>query len=183
MPITASSLRPAQPLEKGVPEPTQKPNGKSRFSLWGEDGFTFGDLLDVINPLQHIPVVSTIYRALTGDSLAPAPRLLGDTLFGGPIGAATSAANILVEHFTGKDAGAHMLALLDIPTQFETPTTAVAKVESVPPSAVPPLQGEQIGSLTRAAKQVRQVAALDAYTRGHKYLAVPAPEKRINALF
>jgi hypothetical protein len=182
MPITAPLPRSAPPLANGAPEPTKKLDGKSRFSLWGEDGFTFGDLLDVINPLQHIPVISTIYRALTGDSLAPAPRLLGDTLFGGPIGAATSAANIVVEYLTGKDAGAHMLALLHIPSQLETPTTALAKAESLPPSAVPP-QGEQLGSLAHASKQVRQAAALDAYTRSHKFLAVTPPQKRINVAF
>ncbi|MGB6086494.1 MAG: hypothetical protein WBF74_07845, partial [Parvibaculum sp.] len=31
--------------------------------------FGFSDFLDVINPLQHIPIVSSIYRELTGDEL------------------------------------------------------------------------------------------------------------------
>ena len=31
----------------------------------------FADVLDIINPLQHIPVVSTLYRSLTGDTIAP----------------------------------------------------------------------------------------------------------------
>lgn len=53
--------------------------------LWQNpgEGMTFGDLLDIINPLQHIPIVSTIYRMVTGDGIGVGPRLAGDTLFGG----------------------------------------------------------------------------------------------------
>ncbi|MGQ3031076.1 MAG: hypothetical protein ACT60Q_22290, partial [Ferrovibrionaceae bacterium] len=36
-------------------------------SLFGDEGFSFKTVLDTINPLQHIPIVSTIYRELTGD--------------------------------------------------------------------------------------------------------------------
>ena len=57
---------------------TEKPH---EFSLFGDDGLTFSDLIDVINPLQHIPVVGTIYREMTNDSLAAGPRMLGGTLF------------------------------------------------------------------------------------------------------
>ena len=58
--------------------------------LFGADGFNFLDLLDVINPLQHIPFVSTLYRALTGDTIAPASRVAGGAPFGGPIGGGAS---------------------------------------------------------------------------------------------
>ena len=34
-------------------------------------GLSFGDLLDVINPLHHIPVIGAIYRKLSGDDIAP----------------------------------------------------------------------------------------------------------------
>ena len=30
--------------------------------------FSFHDLLDIVNPLQHLPVIGTIYRAITGDT-------------------------------------------------------------------------------------------------------------------
>ncbi len=32
------------------------------FQMFGEDGFTFLDFIDIINPLQHIPVIGTIDR-------------------------------------------------------------------------------------------------------------------------
>jgi hypothetical protein len=77
-----------------------------------DDGFTFGDFLDIINPLQHIPIISTIYRRLTGDTIKPFERLAGDTLYGGLWGAVSSAANIAFEQITGKDFGDTALALV-----------------------------------------------------------------------
>lgn len=49
---------------------------------------SFGDFLDVINPLQHIPVVGSIYRAITGDTVSAPAQAVGDFLFGGPAGLA-----------------------------------------------------------------------------------------------
>lgn len=65
--------------------------------LFGDDGFDFGDLLDLVNPLQHIPVVGKVYRELTGDTIAPGIRVAGGALFGGPLGAAFSLAGLAVE--------------------------------------------------------------------------------------
>lgn len=83
----------------------------------GGGGFSFADLLDAVNPLQHIPVVSTLYRTVTGDEINAPARLLGAGLFGfglfgGLAGLAGAAANSLLAGATGKDAGAHVLALL-----------------------------------------------------------------------
>lgn len=77
-----------------------------------DEGFSFGDLLDIINPLQHIPIVSTIYRKLTGDTIKPLERLAGDTLYGGVWGAVSSIANLVFESATGKDFGDTAYALL-----------------------------------------------------------------------
>ena len=71
-----------------------------------------GGLLDVINPLQHLPVISTLYRHLTGDEISPMARIAGDTLYGGPIGAALGIANVVVEKSTGQDIGQNMLAMV-----------------------------------------------------------------------
>lgn len=65
--------------------------------LFGEDGFGFKDVLDLVNPLQHIPVVGNLYRKLTGDVLAPAIRVAGGALFGGPLGAGLSLVGLAVE--------------------------------------------------------------------------------------
>src|SRR3546814_5076837 len=79
--------------------------------LFGKEGFSFGDFLDIINPLQHIPIVSTIYRAITGDTIQPGSRIAGDTLFGGPIGLVGGVIDAMVQESTGKDIGQQALAM------------------------------------------------------------------------
>ncbi len=73
------------------------------------EGF-FSTLLDIINPLQHIPLVSSLYREITGDEISPAARILGGGLFGGPIGLATASANAVFEQASGDDILGHTLA-------------------------------------------------------------------------
>jgi len=82
------------------------------FQAFGADGFTFLDFLDIINPLQHIPIVGTMYRSMTGDEIDPGSRIVGSTLFGGPIGTVVAMTNVAVEQSTGQDMGQHMMAML-----------------------------------------------------------------------
>lgn len=95
----ASSLSFAQAGNKLTAKPTT-----AEEALAGKDGFSFGDLVDVINPLQHIPGVSSVYRSVTGDSMGAAAKVAGGALFGGPIGAGLAAADALLELATGDDA-------------------------------------------------------------------------------
>ncbi|WP_343564446.1 hypothetical protein [Kiloniella sp. b19] len=74
--------------------------------------FGFFDFLDIINPLQHIPVVSTIYREITGDELHPTSRIFGGALYGGVPGAVSSIINAITEDTTGKDIGEHITSAL-----------------------------------------------------------------------
>ncbi|MCC7035974.1 MAG: hypothetical protein IT560_01580 [Alphaproteobacteria bacterium] len=71
-----------------------------------------GAIIDVINPLQHIPVISTIYRNITGDEINPLARVAGDALYGGAIGAAVGIVDVAVESKTGKDIGGNVMAML-----------------------------------------------------------------------
>jgi len=82
------------------------------FKPFGDDGLTFYDVLDVINPLQHIPVVASLYREWTGDEIDPVPRIAGGGLFGGIIGLAVSAVNVVIKESTAQDVGEHALALI-----------------------------------------------------------------------
>ena len=74
--------------------------------------FGFFDLIDIINPLQHIPVVNFIYRHLTGDEIKSPAQIIGGALFGGPAGAAGGLVNVIVQEETGKDIGGNAFALL-----------------------------------------------------------------------
>lgn len=68
-----------------------------------DEAFGFGDLIDMINPFHHIPIVSTFYRHITGDEIKPVSRIFGGAVFGGVIGAAGGIINAAVQTETGDD--------------------------------------------------------------------------------
>ena len=74
--------------------------------------FSFGDLIDIVNPLQHIPVVGTLYRAITGDTIKTPEKIAGDTLYGGVWGFVSSVADAAFQSVTGKNVGDTILAFL-----------------------------------------------------------------------
>ena len=88
----------APPLTPHAVKPGAAPVGR---------GGTFHELLSELNPLQYIPVVGTVYRALTGDVIPEAARVAGSLvvsgLAGGPVGVATSVALLAAEKATGVD--------------------------------------------------------------------------------
>src|SRR4051812_22998827 len=61
--------RPAVPVAK----PAQS---APAFKFWEKEDFGFGDLVDIVNPLKHIPIFSPLYRHWTGDQIGPAPRVI-----------------------------------------------------------------------------------------------------------
>ncbi len=89
----------------------------NKESFWGRDGFTFGDVIDMFNPLQHLPVVSKYYREQTNDDACEGSRLIGGILFGGLFGGAagvvSSIANSAVRHETHQDVSEHLLEVAD----------------------------------------------------------------------
>jgi hypothetical protein len=114
-----------------------KPSGKSNggLKLWDGGSFDFHDILDVINPLQHLPIVNAIYRSETKDEIGAVPRVLGSILYGGgPIGAvigvASALVNIVVEHETGKDLGEHIYTAIFGEGGASRRTTEVAAAKS-----------------------------------------------------
>jgi hypothetical protein len=87
----------------------------SRQLFFGPDGqFGWDDFLDVINPLQHIPIVAQIYRAVTGDKIYGAADLIGSLPLGpiGIIGTMATVANLAVKDTTGKDIGDNLEAMV-----------------------------------------------------------------------
>jgi hypothetical protein len=116
--------------------PSQAAAAQDPAHLWKDKSFSFHDLLDIINPLQHIPIISTIYRYLTGDTIGNVARVAGDALYGGPIGMATGiiAAGVQIE--TGKDIGDHVLAMLsgDDSPGSPAPVALAANSPAQPPA-------------------------------------------------
>ena len=99
--------------------------------------FGFADLLDVINPLQHLPLVSTFYREVTGDEIKAPARILGGLLFGGPTGFVASIANAISEEVSGRDLGETALAFLFGEDQASEPDVAAAVDAGIEPAAAP----------------------------------------------
>lgn len=74
------------------------------------EGLSFFDFLDLINPLQHIPIVSSIYRELTGDTIRPEMQMAGAGLLGGPLGLLAAGAHAVFEAENGRGVGEEVLA-------------------------------------------------------------------------
>jgi hypothetical protein len=144
-----------------------------------DDGFSFSDLLDIVNPLQHIPIVATLYRALTGDQIKTFPKIAGDALFGGVTGFFGSVADTIFEKITGKSVGDTVLAWIE--REVSGPPTALASATPAPSMAVTvapasldtlviPGQNELLLALTR--KNVDQDLALRAANAYRSVLSV-----------
>ena len=147
------------------------------------EAFTAWDLLDIVNPLQHIPLVSDAYRAITGDTIRPEIQLAGSTVVGGVLGFAGQLGKMVFEAGTGQSVGdAVMTALVDTPTH-QPSTAAVARVEPVEVASLPasiiaqhhaPTAQNNYPSVSQAfAAQT----AYDAYQRVHE-----APAHRSNQI-
>ena len=103
----------------------------ARQLFFGADGkFGWDDFLDMINPLQHIPGVAQIYRAVTGDEINGAANLIGAIPFGplGGIGLIGAVAELAVKDVTGDDIGGNLVAMVfgrdESPKDGATPVPA-----------------------------------------------------------
>lgn len=112
--------------------PHQMKSGKAP-GLVNNDFFGgFAGLLDVVNPLQHIPIVSDIYQAVTGDKIDVGAKIAGGVLFGGPIGLLASIANLVFEQETGKNIGGALMASVTGSYEKTAQLTAQAAGQTTP---------------------------------------------------
>ncbi|HSK41687.1 MAG TPA: hypothetical protein VK943_18120 [Arenibaculum sp.] len=112
------------PVTASVSTPGSRPADRDPAPL-----LSFDTLFDTVNPLQHLPVVSTAYRAASGDVIGAPARLAGGFLFGGPMGLLASAATVAFEAVTGGSVADHALAAAD---------ALSAKEKTAPPTAALP---------------------------------------------
>jgi hypothetical protein len=126
--------------------------------FFGKDGLSFRDVVDAINPLNHIPIVSDVMKAQTGHHVSTASRLVGGTLLGGPIGFVASLASIIFEEGAGASPAEAAYAAI---TGEETTQVASNASTTAPSDAAE----EQVASLddnpAAAPTQPVQVATLD----------------------
>jgi hypothetical protein len=89
-------------------------NPESRKLFLGPDGeFGWDDFVDLINPLQHIPFLNIAYRAITGDEIYGAARMVDFAL--GPVAGASTAIDLAVKSTTGDSLVDNAVAALFAP--------------------------------------------------------------------
>lgn len=99
---------------------------------------SFEDILDTINPLQHIPILSDAYQAVTGDEQSGGAKIAGGALFGGALGFVTSLFDTILESETGESLTGHIADLFE---------------QADDPSDDQPLQNQQFVSASRYQAQ------------------------------
>ena len=107
--------------DAGITQITVTPERNTTKEFFGENGPSFRDVLDAINPLNHIPIVSGLLEKATGHTPSIASKLAGGALFG-PIGFAASLVDVIFQQQTGKGAADSMIAALssDRPATTQT---------------------------------------------------------------
>lgn len=127
--------RPWDPPSGTTPRDGNASAGPDADPEAGEFGFL--DFLDIVNPLQHIPLINIAYREITGDEIGGPARILGGALFGGPVGLLSGAFQAILEEATGRDAGEHVMATLFGDDEQAAPAVATAPVAdpAAPPAA------------------------------------------------
>lgn len=130
---------------------------------------SFREVLSALNPLQYLPVIGTIYRAVTGDQIPEALRRIGSLvvsgLLGGPIGIAINLVVTAAEKITGIDLDRTGQALLTGIGQAgqpvdRPPSTSVPASEPVARTEMP------VPSVPVQAWSPAQLAAYGVRTAG-----------------
>ena len=133
------------------PYPGQKPADGSDSAV-----MSFNDFLDMINPLEHIPVISSVYRALTDQTINPVSRIVGDTLYSGPLGlvsAGLSAIGAIGDEAFAANNGGHGAASTVVAALFgnenaSASTTSIKLANTEPTSPQPDPSASEIASQT-----------------------------------
>jgi hypothetical protein len=149
------------------PPAAAAPASKTPTHHWG-----FAEVLSALNPLQYLPVVGTIYRAVTGDRIPEGLQIAGSLAVGvalsGPIGLVTGIATIIAERATGIDPDkiAHKVAVgLGIAPEAPPPVAGDGAAAAPTPEAAitsPPLDTTEALN-QRELDRIR--AANAAYTK------------------
>jgi hypothetical protein len=131
-------------------DPQSASNSTSKSSDWD---FSFHNLLDIINPLEHLPIIGTLYRAITGTHIGIPEKIAGDALYGGLWGAVSGVADAAFEAVTGKDFGSTVLALFtghhpDTAVASNAPANVPTNVLVTPPVKLPALPESQAPGVT-----------------------------------
>ena len=122
---------------------------------------TWQDALDMVNPLQQIPIVGDIYRTLSGDRISGLARVVGGFMWGGITGGFAAAASAAyAETNNDQSPGEQMVAALfgtdDAPAPADAPPPTMLAEAVLPPTV--PTQHQPPAQLAAASAAVIQDA-------------------------
>ena len=119
-----------------------------------EAELSFGDFIDLINPLHHIPIIGTIYRAITGDEIGGPAKILGGMLFGGPIGFIAAAFDTILTQATGRDLGETVVAAF-----IGSDAAPAVQVADAPDIESPDIESPKIQSMAAPEASIQDGAS------------------------
>jgi hypothetical protein len=145
----------------------------------GEDGPSFKDVIDIINPLQHIPIINTLYRHLTGDEEGAVADVGGGTLYMGPVGLIGSLVDLAVKAESGKSIGDNILSWLGMGDDDDASAEAAQAAQ-----AQQQVQQQQTAAVTAPLPAVtaQALAPLPARQRGDDRKDSSGPSRQGNYL-
>ncbi len=129
-------------------------NKLAQFSF-GENGLDLNDGFDTFNILQHIPIVSAIYQEVSGQDISAASKLAGGYFYGGPIGFAFSALDIVTESFSGRSLN-ETLASFDYAGIFDNENVEQPSQLPQQPQQTDQTKAEYFSLASQMAKKVAQ---------------------------
>ncbi|OEJ64114.1 hypothetical protein BEN30_01575 [Magnetovibrio blakemorei] len=152
--------------------------GQSQTDQTPEDdgSSVFETLLDTLNPLQHIPGVSSAYQAVTGDTSSAVAEMAGGFLFGGPMGLAAGAASSFLEMLTGKSFSEHAMAFFGGAEDAEDPATTAGLNE------IQTADGKSLESLIQPTADPLGIEQYQAFAAAHsdQHLGIGADARDVS---
>jgi hypothetical protein len=146
--------------------------------------FGFRDIIDMANPLHHIPIIGHIYREITGDEIKPIGQIIGGGIFGGPAGAATGLVSAIVEAETGEDVASNAMSFVtkgqtpDFKSIPDSPEARLNQAADIADSAayedLPASLLSFVAKDNRPDITMQRIQAADGRTAGHFHAQNPA---------
>lgn len=124
------------------------------FGHAAREDLEFSDLIDLVNPLQHIPGVAQVYRAITGDTIKPVVKVAGSLLMGGPMGLIAGAGAAVLEAAVGGEPLTKVAAAFGMGGADTTGTTSANGATAL---AAMPGAGAQTASMQADAQLAHAV--------------------------
>lgn len=153
------------------------PTGDQVVRKDGKEPYAFHDVIDIVNPLQHLPVINMLYRGITGDEIKPASQIIGGGLYGGPVGAVAGTINAIAQIQTGKDVAENVLTMAGLNNDKNDPAiykndpvnrlNAVSKaLENNKPQVELPGTALSFVNLSEAGRGYTRINAAEGRTAG-----------------